>query len=147
MNYGDVLVTNKQKALEIHKRGFNCAQSVLCTCGEYTGLDEKTALAISGGFGCGMRCGEICGAVSGAMMAIGLCLPYNESGDAQSRNRVAALGRELTADFEARYGCMRCRDLKRAGFSCDELIAYEAEKAMEIIKNNIQYGGNENGNL
>ena len=40
----------KKLATEYHEKGFNCAQSVLCSCGEYTGLDEKTALAVSGGF-------------------------------------------------------------------------------------------------
>ena len=48
----------KKLATEYHEKGFNCAQSVLCACGAYTGLDEKTALAVSGGFGGGLRCGE-----------------------------------------------------------------------------------------
>ena len=35
----------EEKAAQYHAKGFNCAQSVLAACGEYTGLDEKTALA------------------------------------------------------------------------------------------------------
>ena len=61
----------KEKALALHAQGFNCAQCVLSALGDYTGMDEKTALAISAGFGGGVRCGEICGAVSGAVMALG----------------------------------------------------------------------------
>ena len=62
----------KEKAEKLHKSGFNCAQSVLGACGEYTGLDDNTALAVSAGFGGGVRSGEICGAISGAVMAIGM---------------------------------------------------------------------------
>ena len=49
----------KEKALEYHAAGFNCAQSVLAACKEYTGLDDSAALAISAGFGGGLRSGEI----------------------------------------------------------------------------------------
>ena len=45
----------REKAEKLHKSGFNCAQSVLGACGEYTGLDENTALAVSAGFGGGVR--------------------------------------------------------------------------------------------
>ena len=62
----------KERAVSLHGAGFNCAQGVLCSCGAYTGLDEKTALAVSGGLGGGFRCGEICGALSGAILAAGL---------------------------------------------------------------------------
>lgn len=47
-----------QKALNYHANGFNCAQSVFAACCEYTGMDEKTALALSAGFGGGARSGE-----------------------------------------------------------------------------------------
>ena len=60
-----------QRALDYHKNGYNCAQSVFAACCEYTGMDEKTALAISAGFGGGARSGELCGAVTGAIMAEG----------------------------------------------------------------------------
>ena len=36
------------------------------------GIDEKTALKISSGFGGGMACAETCGAVTGAYMVIGM---------------------------------------------------------------------------
>ena len=60
----------KQEATRLHESGHNCAQSVFCSCREYTGVDDKIALAVSGGFGGGVRCGEICGALTGAVMAI-----------------------------------------------------------------------------
>ena len=49
----------KDTALEYHLNGYNCAQSVLAACRDYYDIDEKTALAISAGFGGGVRSGEI----------------------------------------------------------------------------------------
>ena len=66
----------REEAVRLHGEGFNCAQCVFCACGKYTGLDDKSALAIAGGFGGGVRCGEICGAISGAVMAIGAAAPF-----------------------------------------------------------------------
>ncbi len=125
----------KEKALALHGRGFNCAQSVLGALGEYTGLDEKTALAVSGGFGGGVRCGEICGACSGAVMALGLASPYTDGEDAAARGKIARAAGAFTRQFAADQGCIRCIDLKRSGRPCDALIAYAAEQAEEILKN------------
>ena len=38
-----------------HDNGFNCAQSVFAAFGDITGIDEKTALKIAGGFGGGVK--------------------------------------------------------------------------------------------
>lgn len=76
-----------QRALDYHKNGYNCAQSVFAACCEYTGMDEKTALAISAGFGGGARSGELCGAVTGAIMAEGLVFPFNDGQDTEARIR------------------------------------------------------------
>ena len=129
-------MTVSEKAVLLHGQGYNCAQSVLAACGEYTGMDEKTALAIAGGFGGGMRCGEMCGAVSGALMAVGLCCQYNNASDTEAKVKIATLAKALTRDFHDHFGCVRCLELKREGISCDEFIAYEAVKAEKMIKDN-----------
>ena len=129
-------MTVSEKAVLMHGQGYNCAQAVLAACGECTGMDEKTALAIAGGFGGGMRCGEMCGTVSGALMAIGLCCPYNDASDIDAKTKIAALAKALTGDFRDNFGCVRCLELKSNGISCDELIAYEAAKVEKMIKEN-----------
>ena len=126
----------KEDAIKFHDSGYNCAQSVLCACGKYTGLDEKTALALSAGFGGGVRCGEVCGAVSGAVMALGCAFPFTDSSDIESKNKIAKLSKCVSADFSENYGCLRCLDLKRSGHSCGELIAHGAELAEKIINEN-----------
>ena len=127
----------KKLATEYHEKGFNCAQSVLCSCAEYTGLDEKTALAISGGFGGGLRCGEICGAVSGAVMAVGMCCQYVDNTDLETKDKIAALAKYVTGEFKEKYGVLRCVDLKQASKPCAELIEFCAELAEKTIKEKI----------
>ena len=125
----------KEKATALHEGGFNCAQSVLGALGDYTGLDENTALSIAGGFGGGVSCGEICGAAAGAVMALGLRYPFDEERSAESRARVRKLAAEFNRRFRENFGCIRCIDLKRSGKSCAELIEYAAELAENMIQN------------
>ena len=126
----------QDEALRLHGCGYNCAQSVLAALGSYTGLEEKTALALSGGFGGGVRCGEICGALSGAVMALGLAFPYNDGENVQAKAKIAKLTMVLDRDFSQQFGALRCQDLKRNGIPCDELIAWAAKRAEELIRAN-----------
>ncbi len=127
----------KEKATALHESGFNCAQAVLSALGEYTGLDEKTALAIGSGFGGGMRCGEICGSISGGVMALGMVFPFQEEGDMAAKSRINKMCSAYVKAFSEQYGgCVRCRELKGAGYSCAELIERAAELAEKTILEN-----------
>lgn len=126
----------REDSKALHDSGFNCAQSVLCACGKYTGLDDNTALAISAGFGGGVRCGEICGAISGCVMAVGMAYPFADCKDSEAKARIAELTKLCTGAFKEKFGCVRCVELKEAGISCDELIQYGAEIAEQIITDN-----------
>lgn len=130
----EIIMDINEKATKLHQSGFNCAQSVLCACGDYTRLDEKTALAISAGFGGGIRSGEICGAISGAVMAIGVS-QSGDPGDPEVKAGTAAQTKQLVNFFREKYGCVRCLELKKAGKSCTELIENAARMAEEIIGN------------
>jgi len=127
-------MTIQEKALDVHTDGFNCAQSVLAACQELTGLDEKTSKKIAGGLGGGVRCGEVCGALLGAVIALGCAYPYTEDGDLDAANTIAAKTKECTREFREHFGCLRCLELKKAGFSGDETIGYAARLAEQIIK-------------
>jgi len=126
----------KERALELHDKGFNCAQCVLQAMDGYTGLDENIALAISAGFGGGVRSGEICGAISGAVMAAGIANPFCDGTDTVAKDKIARLARECSGAFKEKYGCVRCVELKQTGHPCSELIAFGAETAENIIINN-----------
>lgn len=69
----------------------------LAACCEYTGMDEKTALALSAGFGGGARSGELCGAVTGAIMAEGLVFPFNDGQDTEAKDKIAAIAKQCVA--------------------------------------------------
>lgn len=122
-----------QRALEYHKSGFNCAQSVFAACCEYTGMDEKTALALSAGFGGGARSGELCGAISGAIMAEGIVFPFNDGGDIEAKDKISAIAKHCVNCAGEKYGYVRCADLK-GNIDCSEIIAFMAETAEDIIK-------------
>lgn len=124
----------KEKAVELHDNGYNCAQSVLAASREYTGLDDNTALAISAGFGGGLRSGEVCGAISGAVMAVGMKYPFIDANDAEAKARIAELAKECVAIAQEKYGCVACRELKGSnGVSCNEIIAFMADVAEELM--------------
>jgi len=125
----------REEANELHLKGFNCAQSVLCANCKNIDLDEKTALAISGGMGGGVRCGEICGAATGAVMAIGMANPYTDGNDADAKATIAQLTVAFIKEFKEKFGCVRCVELKAKGVSCKELIECSAEIAERIILN------------
>jgi len=126
----------REEATKLHESGHNCAQSVFTSCREMTGLDDKLALAISGGFGGGLRVGEVCGALSGALMAIGTVYPYDDCNNAEAKEKIAALAKEVCRRFKEKYGCLRCNDLKANDVNCAELIEFTAELAQTIINEN-----------
>lgn len=122
-----------QKALEYHQNGFNCAQSVFAACCEYTGMDEKTALAVSAGFGGGARSGELCGAITGAVMTEGLAFPFVDGQDVEAKDKIAAIAKQCVGIAREKYGFVRCAELK-GNINCNEIIEFMAETAEQIIE-------------
>ena len=47
-----------EKAVSFHREGFNCAQCVMLSMQDKTGLTEVQSEAVAEGFGGGVRCGE-----------------------------------------------------------------------------------------
>ena len=47
--------TKVEKALELHGKGYNCAQAVACSFCEKFGVDQETMFKISEGFGFGTK--------------------------------------------------------------------------------------------
>ncbi len=130
-------MTIEEKGAAYHERGCNCCQSVICTLGEYTGLDERTAISLGVGFGGGMLSGNVCGAVTGAMMAIGASCTAGEDPAAEKPNG-AKLCKALQKRFQAEFGTMLCAEILKANGHaiCDRCIAFAARAAEEIIKEN-----------
>ena len=130
-------MTIEEKSAAFHAKGCNCCQSVLCTLGEYTGIDELTATRLAFGFGGGMLTGNICGAVTGGMMAIGAACTAGTA-PAEEKPRAVELCEALQARFQEEFGTLLCADILRDHEHdlCDTCIAFAARAAEEIILEN-----------
>lgn len=113
-----------KSAKEIFLNGANCAQAVLVVFCEKYGMKKDMALAVTNGFGGGMKCGEVCGAVSGAIAVIGLK-------NSQNKAVCAAQTTAFTKKFKAEFSYLRCKDLPRTSREeCGSFVA----KSVEILE-------------
>ena len=101
------------KAKRLFKEeGYNCCQAVVLAYNDLLGLDDKTAAALSSGFGGGMgRMREVCGSVSGMIMLAGLISPACDPSVKADRTRNYSLVQEVAGEFKALNGSIICREL------------------------------------
>ena len=107
-------MTKGELAAANFKTGMNCAQAVLLSFKEETGLSEETLLKLSLPFGGGMgRMRLTCGAVTGMVMAYGL---------------IKGIGATPTHDEKldnykgVQYLCDEFKKLNRGSVICAELL-------------------------
>lgn len=100
------------KAIELHDKGYNCAQAVACTYCDLFGVDEETAYRLSEGFGLGMGLMEVCGALSGAFMLAGLQNSAGVEAPGKTKGATYKLTRTLAEAFHEKNGSLLCRELK-----------------------------------
>ena len=103
-----------EKAGRLFKEGgYNCCQAVVLAYCDLFGMDEKTAAALSSGFGGGMgRMREVCGSVSGMVMLSGLLCPADNPSDKAGRTANYALVQQFAEEFKKRNGgSIVCREL------------------------------------
>ena len=97
---------------ELHKKGYNCAQAVVCNYCDLFGIDNKTAFIMSEGFGAGMgSMKNTCGAISGLVMLLGL---LNSSGTEEKLTKAETykIVKELTTKFKEKNGSCICEEIK-----------------------------------
>lgn len=100
------------RAKAYFEQGYNCAQSVLLSFSDITGLDEKNSAMLSSGFGGGMgRMREVCGAVSGMFMAASLICGYSDPADFDGKKQTYAMIQQLAKYFKEQNGSILCREL------------------------------------
>lgn len=103
---------HSQKAKQLFKEGYNCAQSVFCTFAEELGIDFETALKLSSSFGGGMgRMREVCGAVSAMFMIAGLKYGYTSPTDKEIKAEHYKRIQELAKKFKEKHQTIICREL------------------------------------
>lgn len=132
-------MTRKERAIELHNKGFNCAQAVACTFAEEIGVPEEVLFSACEGFGLGMGGMEAtCGAVSGAVMVAGF---KNSCGDPENPTTKAAtykLTRTITKEFYEKNTTITCKELKgvetgKVIRSCPDCIRDAVEIAERVL--------------
>ena len=100
------------KAVQLFKEGYNCAQAVFAAFADKYGIDRETALRLSASFGGGMgRMREVCGTVSGMMLVSGLETGAVEGSDREGKAANYAEAQKLAELFREENGSIICREL------------------------------------
>ncbi|MDD5765126.1 MAG: C-GCAxxG-C-C family protein [Candidatus Marinimicrobia bacterium] len=109
------------QALACFDNGFNCAQAVLRAFAKESGLDEISALKVTGGFGAGMgRLQSICGVLTATFMVIGCHYGKLRKDDSDAKEKTYALVQTAAEKFRAVHGYINCRELLGCDMNTDE---------------------------
>lgn len=102
-----------KKTIELHDKGYNCAQAVACAYCDLVGIDEKTALCATEAFGAGMGGMQAtCGAVSGAVFLAGMKNADGVIGAPRSKATTYKLSKTIVDAFQQKNGTVICKELK-----------------------------------
>lgn len=104
--------TRREKAMALHREGYNCAQAVVLAFEDMLPADKETLAKLSSSFGGGiggMR--EVCGTVSGMAMVLGFLYGNSDPGDRTAKSAHNARVQELARRFRERNGDIVCRRL------------------------------------
>ena len=107
-----------ERADELHRKGYNCAQAVACTYADLVGVDEREAFRSMEAFGRGMGgMRGTCGALSGAVYLTGLVASDGNLDKPASKKTCYELSQRILAAFDDKNGSTTCHELK--GIDCD----------------------------
>lgn len=124
-----------EKAIDNHKKGYNCAQAVLCAFADKTEFTEDQLFRLSEAFGAGMGGGKnVCGAVSAMVFLAGLKNSKGISSLPETNKKLSySLANDLMRKFEEMNKTVMCDRLKGENLrSCDGCIE-DAVKILEEI--------------
>lgn len=125
-----------EKALENHKKGYNCAQAVVCAFSDKTDFTEDQLFRLSEGFGFGMGTQGACGAVSAMVFLAGLKNSKGIDNLPETTKRDSyKLSAELINTFNEMNKSIICKDIKGENLrSCDGCI----EDAVKILEEKLK---------
>lgn len=133
-------MTRQEKAVELHKNGFNCAQAVACVFAEELGVPEEMIFSACEGFGLGMGGMEAtCGTVSGAVMAAGLKYSCGDTKNPTSKASTYKYTRAIVSEFKEKNSTLVCKELKGVETgqllrSCPDCIRDAVEIAERVLE-------------
>ena len=129
-----MIETRKEKAIELFKQGYNCAQAVFAAYADLYDIPEDLAFKIPASFGAGVgRMREVCGCVSGMALIAGLETGATEGTDHDSKAHNYAVVQEMAKIFRERGGgSIVCREL--LGLKKPEGSSVPSERTQEYYK-------------
>jgi C_GCAxxG_C_C family probable redox protein len=121
--------------MELHKKGFNCAQSVAMPFAEQFGLDPALVARAMEGFGAGMGGKEqACGALSGVIFLAGLKNSDGNLDAPASKQSTYKICDMLCKSFEKECGSTVCKDIKSINRrNCNECIKLGICLAVDLL--------------
>ena len=128
-----------QRALDNHKKGYNCSQSVACAFCDLVGVEEDMMFRMMEAYGLGMGNMEgTCGALSGALAVLSM---KNSTGKDQigSKKDTYAKAKVIMEKFAQKNTSVLCKDLKGVGDkpkvrTCDGCIEDAARLVVEYLE-------------
>ena len=102
----------KEKALEFHSKGYNCAQSVALTFCDEFGADNETTFRLAEALGFGLGCMHACGALTGMGLVVGMKMSDGNLEAPKTKKQCFKMMSQLTEKFEEKVGSTICREIK-----------------------------------
>lgn len=126
------------EALQLKKKGYNCAQAVAVPFCAHFGVDKTLAFKALEGFGSGMGVQGVCGAISGAVFAAGLKYSDGNLDTPASRLTTYKVSADIVQKFEREIGSTCCKEILQAGgqdkiATCDRCVMVAATLAEKTI--------------
>ena len=126
------------RAVENHKKGYNCAQAVACAYCDLMGVDEAEAFKMTEAFGFGMGTMGTCGAVSAMAALTGMKLSDGNLDKPATKKQCYKTMKEMTKKFEEKNKSVICAELKGINGgnvlrSCDGCIEDAAKIIEEVL--------------
>ena len=106
------MTTIADKAVLLHKQGFNCSQAVGIAFSDRYNIDEKTMSRLCAAFGGGIGRQQLtCGAVLAMCVLVGLEEGNSGAEDKGKIKHCYELTRRLCGEFQRQYGSTECKDI------------------------------------
>ena len=122
---------------ELHRKGYNCSQSVAVACADLVDVPAETLFKATEGYGFGMGTMDgTCGALTGALLIAGLKNSTGNLESPKSKGATMKISKAMLTSFREKSGAIICRELKGVDTgkmicSCPDCIKHGVEVVEE----------------
>lgn len=122
---------------ELHRKGYNCSQSVAVACADLVDVPAETLFKATEGYGFGMGTMDgTCGALTGALLIAGLKNSTGNLDSPKSKGATMKISKAMLMNFREKSGAIICRELKGVDTgkmlcSCPDCIKHGVEVVEE----------------